>query len=84
MQKAHHTDSTKALIMHRYISFPHWVGYTQYNINLITLMDPKRIIQGLILNYSTLEPKLREIKMPQKFQCGILHRVTLNMSPKLT
>lgn len=35
MQKAHHTDSTEAKILHRYISFPHCAGYTQYNINLI-------------------------------------------------
>lgn len=35
MQKAHHTDSTEANILHSYISFPHCAGYTQYNINLI-------------------------------------------------
>lgn len=53
MQKAHHTDSTEAKVLHRYISFPHCAGYTQYNINLF-LTDPKKISQGLAVNYSTL------------------------------
>lgn len=53
MQKAHHTDSTEAKILHRYISFPHCAGYTRYNINLI-LTDPKKDISRPTCNYSTL------------------------------
>lgn len=52
MQKAHHTDSTEAKILHRDISFPHCAGYTQYNI-ILFLTDPKKIFQGLAVNYST-------------------------------